>query len=122
MRNSIPIVVLRTQYTRRQYNLGVQRTRILCIPNFSEGRDTATIRAIVDAVASAGVQAHHLSWDEDHHRTVLAFSGTPTQVRRAVLDAGAVAVERIDLMRHRGAHPRIGAVDVAPIQIGRAHV
>jgi glutamate formiminotransferase len=114
MRNSIPIVVLRTQYTRRQYNLGVQRARILCIPNFSEGRDTATIRAIVDAVASAGVQVHHLSWDEDHHRTVLAFSGTPMQVRRAVLDAGAVAVERIDLTRHRGAHPRIGAVDVVP--------
>jgi glutamate formiminotransferase len=53
----------------------MQRVRILCIPNFSEGRDAATIRAIVDAVASAGVQVHHLSWDEDHHRTVLAFSG-----------------------------------------------
>ncbi|MCX7924961.1 MAG: glutamate formimidoyltransferase [Fimbriimonadales bacterium] len=88
--------------------------RVLCIPNFSEGRDEATIHAIADAAASAGVQIHHLSWDYDHHRMVLAFSGTPAQVKRAVLRAGAVAVERIDLNRHRGAHPRIGAVDVVP--------
>lgn len=88
--------------------------RILCIPNFSEGRDEATIQAIADAAASAGVSIHHLSWDCDHHRMVLAFSGTPLQVKRAVLRAGAVAVERIDLNRHQGAHPRIGAVDVVP--------
>ncbi len=88
--------------------------RVLCVPNFSEGRDAATIRAIADAAASAGVQLHHLSWDADHHRMVLAFSGAPAQVKRALLRVGAVAVERIDLTRHRGAHPRIGAVDVAP--------
>jgi len=88
--------------------------RILCVPNFSEGRDEVTIHAIADAAASAGVQVHHLSWDYDHHRMVLAFSGTPAQVKRAVLRAGAVAVQRIDLTRHRGAHPRIGAVDVVP--------
>jgi glutamate formiminotransferase len=88
--------------------------RVLCVPNFSEGRDEATIRAIADAVASAGVQIHHLSWDYDHHRMVLAFSGTPAQVKRAVLRAGAVAIERIDLTRHQGAHPRIGAMDVVP--------
>jgi glutamate formiminotransferase len=92
----------------------MQRARLLCIPNFSEGRDETTIRAIADAAVSAGVQIHHLSWDYDHHRMVLAFSGTPSQVRRAVLRAGAVAVERIDLTRHQGAHPRIGAVDVVP--------
>lgn len=88
--------------------------RILCVPNFSEGRDEVTIHAIADAAASAGVQVHHLSWDYDHHRMVLAFSGTPAQVKRAVLRAGAVAVQRIDLTRHRGAHPRLGAVDVVP--------
>jgi glutamate formiminotransferase len=92
----------------------MQRARLLCIPNFSEGRDETTIHAIADAAVSAGVQIHHLSWDYDHHRMVLAFSGTPSQVRRAVLRAGAVAVERIDLTRHQGAHPRIGAVDVVP--------
>lgn len=88
--------------------------RILCVPNFSEGRHEPTIHAIADAAASAGVTIHHLSWDYDHHRMVLAFSGTPAQVKRAVLRAGTVAVERIDLNHHRGAHPRIGAVDVVP--------
>jgi glutamate formiminotransferase len=92
----------------------MQRARLLCIPNFSEGRDETTIRAIADAAVSAGVQIHHLSWDYDHHRMVLAFSGAPLAVKRAVLRAGAVAVERIDLTRHQGAHPRIGAVDVVP--------
>lgn len=88
--------------------------RLLCVPNFSEGRDEATIRAIADAAASAGVQIHHLSWDYDHHRMVLALSGTPAQVKRAVLRAGEVAIAHIDLNRHRGVHPRIGAVDVVP--------
>ncbi|GIV08928.1 MAG: glutamate formiminotransferase [Fimbriimonadales bacterium] len=88
--------------------------RVLCVPNFSEGRNETTIRAIADAAASAGVQLHHLSWDYDHHRMVLAFSGTPAQVKRAVLRAGEVAIAQIDLNRHQGAHPRIGAVDVAP--------
>lgn len=88
--------------------------QVLCIPNFSEGRDEATIHAIADAAASAGVQMHHLSWDYDHHRMVLGFSGTPRQVQRAVLRAAGVAIERIDLTCHQGAHPRIGAVDVVP--------
>jgi len=92
----------------------MQDARLLCIPNFSEGRDEATIHAIADAAASAGVQIHHLSWDYDHHRMVLAFSGTLLQVKRAVLRAGAEAVARIDLTRHRGVHPRMGAVDVVP--------
>ncbi|MDM7460750.1 MAG: glutamate formiminotransferase, partial [bacterium] len=92
----------------------MSKSRILCIPNFSEGRNTETIHAVADAAASAGVRIHHCSWDYDHHRMVLAFSGTPAQVKRAVLHAGAVAVARIDLNCHRGAHPRIGAVDVVP--------
>lgn len=92
----------------------MQQGRVLCIPNLSEGRDTATIQAIADAAASAGVRIHHLSWDYDHHRAVLAFSGTLSAVKRAVLRMGAVAIERIDLTRHQGAHPRIGAVDVVP--------
>lgn len=93
---------------------GMSVPRVLCVPNFSEGRYEPTLHAILEAVRSAGVTLHHASWDWDHHRMVLAFSGTPTQVKRAVLRAGAVAVERIDLRRHRGVHPRIGAVDVVP--------
>lgn len=88
--------------------------RLLCVPNFSEGRDRETLQAIEQAVRSAGVQMHHLSWDYDHHRMVIAFSGAPSRVRQAVLQAGKVAVERIDLWGHQGVHPRIGAVDVVP--------
>lgn len=91
--------------------------RLLCVPNFSEGRNEATIHAIADAARHAGVTMHHLSWDYDHHRMVLAFSGTPTQVRRAVLNAAQVAIERIDLRLHQGVHPRIGAVDVVPLVV-----
>lgn len=90
------------------------KPRILCVPNFSEGQNEETIQVIASACAQAGVQIHHLSWDADHNRMVLAFSGTPAQVQRAVLQAGAEAVSRIDLNKHRGVHPRIGAVDVVP--------
>lgn len=90
------------------------KPRVLCVPNFSEGQNEETIQAITHAATQAGVQVHHLSWDVDHNRMVLAFSGTPAQVKRAVLQAGAEAVARIDLNRHKGAHPRIGAVDVVP--------
>ncbi len=88
--------------------------RLLCVPNFSEGRNEETIQAILSAIQSAGVRLHTASSDWDHHRLVVAFSGTPLQVKRAVLLAGAVAVERIDLRHHQGVHPRIGAVDVVP--------
>ncbi|GBC93270.1 Glutamate formimidoyltransferase [bacterium HR15] len=99
--------------------MGKNVPRLLCVPNFSEGRNEATIHAIADAACSAGVTMHHLSWDYDHHRMVMAFSGTPTQVGRAVLRAAAVAIEQIDLRVHEGAHPRIGAVDVVPLVILR---
>ncbi len=92
----------------------MRSARVLCVPNFSEGRNPETIQAIADAVREAGVLIHHLSWDYDHHRMVLAFSGTPAQVKRAVLRAGAEAIARIDLRVHQGVHPRIGAVDVVP--------
>ncbi len=95
----------------------LQTARLLCVPNFSEGRDEATIYAIADAVRSAGVTMHHLSWDYDHHRMVLAFSGTPRRVAQAIMRAARVAVERIDLRAHAGVHPRIGAVDVVPITV-----
>jgi glutamate formiminotransferase len=90
------------------------KPRLLCVPNFSEGRNEETIHAIARAAAQTGVRVHHLSWDVDHHRMVLAFSGTPTQVKRSVLRAGAEAIARIDLNQHQGAHPRLGAVDVVP--------
>ncbi|MGH7476358.1 MAG: glutamate formimidoyltransferase [Longimicrobiales bacterium] len=85
------------------------------VPNFSEGRDRRVIEAIVAAVTAAGAEVWDWSMDADHHRSVVTFAGTSAQVERAVLAAAVVACERIDLRRHRGLHPRIGALDVVPI-------
>jgi len=84
------------------------------VPNFSEGRDTATIDAIGEALgARARVLDVHA--DADHNRSVFTVVGTETQLADALLAGIAVALERIDLRAHEGAHPRIGAADVVPI-------
>src|SRR5437867_2982902 len=88
---------------------------IECIPNFSEGRDRRTIEAIVGAIAACGVVVADHSADEDHHRMVVTFLGEPDAVLRAALAGAREAVKRIDLTRHAGQHPRIGAVDVIPL-------
>ncbi|HEY8647384.1 MAG TPA: glutamate formimidoyltransferase [Gaiellaceae bacterium] len=84
------------------------------VPNFSEGRDSATIAAIGDAL---GAQARLLDVhaDEDHNRSVFTLVGTESQLADALVAGIRVASERIDLRRHEGAHPRIGAADVVPI-------
>ncbi len=84
------------------------------VPNFSEGRDLETVRALVDAIARTGVEVLDWSADPDHHRSVVTFIGEPRQVERASLDAARLALERIDLRRHSGLHPRVGALDVLP--------
>lgn len=84
------------------------------VPNFSEGRDRAVVDAILDAIRSAGAEILDWSADADHHRSVVTFVGTPAVVERAALAAARVAYERIDLRRHQGVHPRIGALDVLP--------
>jgi glutamate formiminotransferase len=88
---------------------------IECVPNFSEGRDTATIDAIVAAIASAGVTVVDHSSDPDHHRMVVTFLGAPEAVAEAAFAGAREAVTRIDLTRHEGVHPRFGAVDVIPL-------
>lgn len=88
---------------------------IQCVPNFSEGRRPAVIAAIVDAVrGTAGVRLADWSADPDHNRMVVTFVGPPEAVRAAALAAAAVAVAQIDLGRHEGVHPRLGALDVLP--------
>lgn len=84
--------------------------------NFSEGRRPDVIEAIVDAacMASDAVIADY-SWDTDHNRAVVTYLGGPEDIRQAVFASAKVAVELIDLRTHRGAHPRIGAVDVVPL-------
>ena len=88
---------------------------IQCVPNFSEGRRPEVIAAIVEAVrGTAGVRLADWSADPDHNRLVVTFVGPPPAVRDAALAAAAVAVARIDLGRHEGVHPRLGALDVLP--------
>jgi glutamate formiminotransferase len=88
---------------------------IECVANFSEGRDAATVRAIEDAIASAaGVLVLRAEMDADHNRSVITFAGTPDAVSEGALRGIAVAVERIDLRKHAGVHPRMGAADVVP--------
>lgn len=88
---------------------------IECVPNLSEGRCNETISALAAAVeAVPGVRLANVSSDPDHHRTVLTFLGEPSAVAEAAFQCARVAVERIDLRRHQGVHPRIGAVDVMP--------
>ena len=85
---------------------------LLAVPNVSEGRD----RAVVDAIAGAfGGRVLHVHSDADHHRSVLTIAGEPGALAQAVLEGARAAVDRIDLRAHEGVHPRVGAIDVAPI-------
>lgn len=84
------------------------------VPNFSEGRSEGTVGAIVAAMADAGADVLDWSSDADHHRSVVTVVGSPEVVEEAAVRAAAVALEQIDLRRHEGLHPRIGALDVLP--------
>jgi glutamate formiminotransferase len=84
------------------------------VPNFSEGRDRAVVKAIGRALAERA-ELLDVHSDEDHNRSVFTLVGEPKQLVEALLAGIAVARERIDLRRHDGAHPRIGAADVVPI-------
>lgn len=91
------------------------RRIVECVPNFSEGRDPGVVHAIVSAIRDVpGVLLLGQEQDEDHHRAVITFVGPPDAVVEAAVRAAAVARERIDLRRHQGVHPRIGALDVLP--------
>jgi glutamate formiminotransferase len=84
------------------------------VPNFSEGRDRATIAAIGDAL-SAHARLLDVHSDEDHNRSVYTLVGSEEELVAALLAGIVCARERIDLRRHEGAHPCIGAADVVPL-------
>jgi glutamate formiminotransferase / 5-formyltetrahydrofolate cyclo-ligase len=92
------------------------KSLIECIPNISEGRRPEVVAAIRDAAlaASRDVLLLDSTSDADHNRSVLTFLGDGPALVDAMAAMVAAAVERIDLRSHRGAHPRLGAVDVVP--------
>src|SRR6202521_262434 len=88
---------------------------IECVPNFSEGRDAAKVEAIVAAMSSVpGVYVLDREMDADHNRSVVTLAGEPDAVAEAALLGVGKAMELIDLTKHAGAHPRVGATDVLP--------
>jgi len=88
---------------------------IECIPNFSEGRNKQVIDAIINSVKILGIEILDIHSDEDHNRSVLTFVGIPHQVEEAILRMFETAISLIDLNKHTGTHPRIGAIDVVPL-------
>jgi glutamate formiminotransferase / 5-formyltetrahydrofolate cyclo-ligase len=92
-------------------------TTLLAVPNVSEGRDQLALQAIADALGPGLI---HLSSDLDHHRAVFTLAGRPGELHAAVLAAARTVLERVDLTAHHGVHPRVGALDVAPIVYLRA--
>ena len=86
-----------------------------CVPNFSEGRDPAVVGAIRDAIAAVeGAVVLDVSSDASHNRSVITFVASVDQAVEAAFRGIEVATARIDLTRHTGEHPRIGATDVVP--------
>lgn len=89
---------------------------IECVPNFSEGRDLKVVDAIADSIAGVpGVTLLDVDPDYDTHRTVMTYIGAPQAVAEAAFMAARRAATLIDMRRHSGVHPRLGATDVLPL-------
>src|SRR6201994_1701311 len=89
-------------------------TLVECVPNFSEGRDKSVVDAIVDAMKIPGVSLLDREMDSDHNRCVITIVGDREAIAEAAIRGVGKASELIDLTKHQGAHPRIGAADVIP--------
>ena len=96
------------------YPLSMPITLVECVPNFSEGRDVAKVDAIVEAMRIPGVYLLDREMDSDHNRSVITLVGDREAVQEAAIRGVGKAAELIDLTRHQGAHPRMGAADVVP--------
>ena len=88
---------------------------LLAVPNISEGRDPGAIATIAAAFSRRGARLLDVHSDPDHHRTVFTLAGGPGELAYAVLDGARETLQRIDVKGHSGRHPRVGAIDVAPI-------
>src|SRR5260370_5140363 len=89
-------------------------TLVQCVPNFSEGRKKAVVDAIVDAMKVPGVFLLDREMDADHNRSVITLVGERDAIAEAAIRGVGKASELIDLTKHQGAHPRMGAADVVP--------
>lgn len=89
-----------------------ERVTLLAVPNVSEGCDADAVDAIAAAFDARLLDVHR---DPDHHRSVFTLAGEPGALAQHVLAGAREAIERVDIGVHRGAHPRVGAIDVAPI-------
>lgn len=85
-----------------------------CVPNVSEGRDAGIVKALSETIVSAGARLLDVHSDVDHHRSVFTFVGSPEVVEAAALALARAAVQLVDVTKHRGVHPRVGAIDVVP--------
>jgi glutamate formiminotransferase/formiminotetrahydrofolate cyclodeaminase len=95
--------------------VGTEEPLVVCVPNFSEGRRAEVMDAICDALSSVpGARLVYRQADAEHNRLDTTVVGPPEAVRASALAGAAKAVELIDVERHRGAHPRMGAADVIP--------
>ncbi|WP_430882682.1 glutamate formimidoyltransferase [Fusibacter sp. JL216-2] len=91
------------------------QTIVQCVPNFSEGRDKDKIEKIIDNFRGKdGVKLLDYSSDEDHNRTVVTLVGEPQALKAVIVEAMGTASEVIDMTKHEGQHPRMGATDVVP--------
>ena len=91
-------------------------TLIEAVPNFSEGKNKETINAILESITSiSDITLLNYSSDIDHNRSVVTFTGPPEKVTEAAFQATKTAAKLIDLNKHKGVHPRIGATDVIPL-------
>jgi glutamate formiminotransferase len=94
--------------------LSVPNTLVECVPNFSEGRDSIKVDAIVEAMKIPGVYLLDREMDADHNRCVITLVGDREAIQEAAIRGVGKAAELIDLTHHQGAHPRMGAADVVP--------
>jgi len=91
------------------------RQIVECVPNFSEGRDTTIINQIAESIQSVPtVKLLNLEPDKDYNRCVITFVGDPDGVEEAAFRATRTASQLIDMTKHKGEHPRLGATDVVP--------
>jgi len=92
-----------------------KRKIVESVPNYSEGTDGEKVQKIVDEIKNTpNTRIVDVQYDSDYNRAVITFVGTPEAVLAANISAAKKAIELIDMNKHKGQHPRIGAVDVVP--------